>query len=251
MSVNMGIRENIRSRIAKLGYGDNLRKFAAEKGLSNSYLNLILNGRRRYNEDWLKKIAEALGVQPYELLSDKPLVPYPQVRDEHAAAALVGDRFEKIKLFEDALSLGPGNDVSEIPPADYLPFLKKYLPRGYKSDPDRIVAFPTTGISMRPTINPGSIVWIDRKDIVPKEGEIYAFWLDDRQAVTVKRLIKHTKRYCIIDGDNKDAEDRRSEELREFPMAIDCKEDEEDGHIWPIRGRVIWILNRLIEAPKK
>ncbi|NLH75551.1 MAG: hypothetical protein GX465_00750 [Acidobacteria bacterium] len=247
----MGIRENIRREIARLGYGTNLSKFCRDKGLSTVYLNQLLNSRRRYNEDLLNKIAKALDVPVYQLFADEPLVPFPQVRDEHAAAALVPDRFEKIKLFEDALSLGPGNDVSEIPPADYLPFLKKYLPRGYKSDPDRIVAFPTTGISMRPTINPGSVVWIDRKDISPKEGEIYAFWLEDRQAITVKRLIKHTKRYCIIDGDNKDAEDRRSEDLREFPMAIDCKEDDDDSHLWPIRGRVIWILNRLIEAPKK
>jgi transcriptional regulator with XRE-family HTH domain len=62
MFVEMGIRENIKGRIAKLGYGDNLRRFATEKGLSNSYLNLILNGKRRYNEDWLNKIASALGL---------------------------------------------------------------------------------------------------------------------------------------------------------------------------------------------
>jgi len=252
MFMEMGIRENIRGRIAKLGYGDNIRKFASEKGLSNSYLNLILNGRRRYNEDWLNKISEALGVQPYELLSDKPLIPYVQVREEHAQYGLTPDHYEKIKLFEDPLSLGPGNEVSDVPPADYLPFLKKYLPRGYKSDPDRIIAFPTAGISMKPTINPGSIVWIDRKDVAPKEGEIYAFWLADRHAVTVKRLIKLSKkRYCIIDGDNRDAEDRKSPDLQDFPMVIDCKDHEDQGDAWPIRGRVIWVLNRFIEEPKK
>jgi transcriptional regulator with XRE-family HTH domain len=248
----MGIRENIKRRIAMLGYGDNFRRFATEKGLSNSYLNLILNGRRRYNEDWLNKIAKALGVEPYELLSEKPLVPYVQVRDEHAVYTTAPDSFEKIKFFEDPLSLGPGNEISEIPPSEYLPFMKRLLPRGYKSDPDRIVAFPTAGISMKPTIFPGSIIWIDRKDIQPKEGEIFAFWLADRQAVTVKRLIKINKRFCIIDGDNKNEEERKLEELRDFPMVLDCKEHEDDqGHPWPIRGRVIWILNRLIEEPKK
>ncbi|MBE3109692.1 MAG: helix-turn-helix domain-containing protein [Acidobacteria bacterium] len=247
----MGVRENIRKQIARCGYGGSISKFAKDKGLSNSYLNEILNGKRRFNEDWLKKISEALGVEPWQLLSDQELVPYPQVREEHAQYILTSDRFENIKLFDDPLSLGPGNEISEIPPSDYLPFLKRYLPRGYKSDPDRIVAFPTAGISMRPTINPGSIVWIDRKDIQPKEGEIYAFWLADRNAVTVKRILKINKRYCIIDGDNKDAEDRKSEELRDFPMVIDCKENEDQGHPWPIRGRVIWVLNRFIEEPKR
>lgn len=252
MNGEMGIRENIRREIARCGYGGSIAKFAKEKGLSNSYLNEILNGKRRFNEDWLNKIAGALGVEPYELLADKPVVPYFQVREEHAAYHLVPEHFEKIKLFDDALSLGPGNEISEIPPSDYIPFMKKYLPRGYKSDPDRIVAFPTTGVSMKPTINPGSIVWIDRQDIQPKEGEIYAFWLADRHAVTVKRLIKINRRYCIIDGDNKSEEDRKTEELRDFPMVIDCKEHADDqDQPWPIRGRVIWVLNRLIEEPKK
>jgi transcriptional regulator with XRE-family HTH domain len=251
MSTKMGIRDNIRKEIAKQGYGSNLSKFCRDKGLSTVYLNQLLNSRRRYNEDLLNKIAEALAVPIFQLFANEPLVPYPQVREEHAAAYLVPDHFEKIKLFSDPLSLGPGNEISEIPPSDYIPFMKKYLPRGYKSDPDRIIAFPTAGISMKPVINPGSIVWIDRKDIQPKEGEIYAFWLIDRNAVTVKRLIKHTKRFCIIDGDNKDTDDRKSPELADFPMVIDCKENEDQDHPWPIRGRVIWVLNRFIEEPKK
>jgi len=251
MNVQMGVRENIRKQIDRLGYKGNLTRFSKDAGISNSYLNEILSGKRRFNEDWLHKVSKALGVQPYELFADEPLVPYSKVRDEHAQLGLPADNFESIKLFDDPLSLGPGNEISEIPPSEYLPFLKRYLPRGYKSDPDRIVAFPTTGNSMRPTINSGSIIWIDRKDVEPKEGEIYAFWLVDSHAVTVKRLIKHSKRYCIIDGDNKNEEDRKSEELRDFPMVIDCKENEDSGHPWPIRGRVIWILNRLIEMPKE
>lgn len=247
----MGIRENIRKEIINR-FGGNASAFAKAAKISAPYLNEILSGKRRYNEDHLKKISAALGVPAFQLLSDEPLVPYIQVREEHAAYHLVPEHFEKIKLFEDALSLGPGNEISEIPPADYIPFMKKYLPRGYKSDPDRIVAFPTSGISMKPTIYPGSIVWIDRKDIRPKEGEIFAFWLADRHAVTVKRLIKINKRYCIIDGDNKNEEERKLEELRDFPMVIDCKEYEDDqDQPWPIRGRVIWVLNRFIEEPNK
>jgi phage repressor protein C with HTH and peptisase S24 domain len=251
MCIGMGIRENIRLEIGRRFKG-NAAAFAKAAKISSPYLNEILNGKRRFNEDFLKKVSAALDIPSYQLLADEQLIPYFQVRDEHASAHLVPERFEKVKLFEDSLSLGPGNEIAEIPPADYLPFLKKLLPRGYKSDPDRIVAFPTTGISMKPTILPGSIVWIDRKDVQPKEGQIYAFWLADRHAVTVKRIIKINKRYCIIDGDNKNEDERSLEELRDFPMVIDCKDHEDDqGHPWPIRGRVIWVLNRFIEEPKK
>lgn len=246
----MGLRENIRREIERR-FAGNASVFSKATGISAPYLNEILSGKRRYNEDHLKKIAAALGLPVYQLLAEEPVVPYRQVREDHAAYHLVPDHFEKIKLFDDPLSLGPGNEISEIPPTDYIPFMKKYLPKGYKSDPDRIVAFPTAGISMRPTINPGSIVWIDRKDIQPKEGEIFAFWLADRHAVTIKRLIKINKRFCIIDGDNRNEEDRKLEELSDFPLVIDCKEHEDLGHPWPIRGRVIWVLNRFIEEPKK
>jgi len=248
----MSIRENIRKQLERLGYGSNLSRFCREKGLNVAYFNQFLNGRRRYNEDMINKLAEALNISVYQLFSDEPLIPYREAKEQHASHFLTDERYENIKLFSDSLSLGPGVEISEIPPSDYLPFLKKLLPKGYKSDPDRIVAFPATGISMKPTIMPGSIVWIDRKDIQPREGEIYAFWLKKWNSVTIKRLIKLSGgRYCIIDGDNRNEQDRKSEELRDFPMVIDCKEYEEGDYPWPIRGRVIWVLNRFIEEPKK
>jgi hypothetical protein len=50
----------------------------------------------------------------------------------------------------------------------------------------------------------------------------------------------------IIDGDNSNPEDRKTEELKDFPMVLNLKEYEHED-ISPIRGRVIWALNRLIE----
>lgn len=50
----------------------------------------------------------------------------------------------------------------------------------------------------------------------------------------------------IIDGDNQNPEDRKTEELRDYPMVLDLKEYTE-AYISPIRGLVIWVLIRLIE----
>jgi len=51
----------------------------------------------------------------------------------------------------------------------------------------------------------------DRLDVIPKEGEVYAFLLKDfHNSVTVKRLIKIDRHFMIIDGDNKGLEDRKS-----------------------------------------
>ena len=227
-----------------------IKTFAKEKNLNYSYLNLILNKRRRYNEDFLNKIAEALEVPIYELLSDVPLIPYSEKEPQLHFNSPEGE-YEGIKLFEDTISLGPGYELNQIAPIDYVPILKKFLPKGYKSDKDRIVAFYTKGISMKPTINDGSIVWIDRLDVIPKEGEIYAFILKDyNNMVTIKRLIKIDGHFLIIDGDNKNEEDRKTEELKDYPMVLNLQEYTE-ADISPVRGRVIWVLNRLIEKPKK
>ncbi len=220
-------------------------------GVTHPTINRLENGKQNVTLDVVEKIAKRLNVEVYSLFSKEPLVCYNLVREQHAMYTTPSDAFEHTKYFDSALSMGPGSDVGEIPPSDYLPFLKRLLPRGYKSDLDRIVAFPTTGNSMRPTINSGSIVWIDRKDIEPKEGQIFAFWLADRNAVTVKRLIRFKKHVCIIDGDNHNEEERRQEELQDYPMVLDCRDQEGQGEAWPIRGRVIWILNRLIDEPKR
>ena len=99
---------------------------------------------------------------------------------------------------------------------------------------------------MKPTINNGSIIWIDRMDVIPKEGEIYAFLLKDfSNCVTIKRLNKIDRYFFIIDGDNKDPRDRKSEDLRDFPMVLNLEEYGEED-ISPVCGRVIWVLNRMI-----
>jgi transcriptional regulator with XRE-family HTH domain len=56
----MSARDNIRKE-TNYRFGGKSAKFASEAGISNPYLNEIPNGKRRYNETWLLKIADALG----------------------------------------------------------------------------------------------------------------------------------------------------------------------------------------------
>jgi len=213
-------------------------------------INRIENGKQNVTVEFLLKLSKVLEVPLYKFFTDKPLVPYKSTNPKLEFNQPKGD-FEGIKLFEDTISLGPGHEINELPPKDYIPLSKKFLPKGYKSDPDRIVAFETEGISMKPTINDGSIIWIDRMDVIPKEGEIYAFLLKDfSNCVTIKRLTKIDRHFFIIDGDNKDPEDRKTEDLKDYPMVLNLEEYGEED-ISPVCGRVIWVLNRMIEKKKK
>lgn len=192
-------------------------------------------------------IATALQVEPWQLFTTQTLVPYsprePQISFEvREPKAPYGkpEAYEAVKLLQDPCSLGPGREISEEPPVDYAPILKRFLPKGFGSPPDRIVAFPTVGRSMSPTINDSSVVWIDRQDLLAKEGEIYAFLLPDK-TITIKRLIRVNEDHLIIDGDNRDTEARKMDELRGYPKILYLQED-----ISVIRGRVIWVLNKLV-----
>lgn len=242
----MSIRDAIKRLIEERGY-KSPRQFAIAKGVSYVYLNAILNGRR-LNEDTLEKIAQALGVPIFQLFSDEPLAPYRNIREEHTAYLTARDETENIKVFADSACLGPGYDMDSCVPAGLMPLPKKDLPRGFKSQEDRIICLPTKGTSMIPTIMPGSYIWIDRD--VPTEAvvqrSIYAFLLHDG-TVTIKRLIRVTNNSIIIDADNMDPSERSENgTLKDFPMVLPLCEDHS-----VIRGRVIWILNRLIEEPKK
>ena len=236
--------------------GFNIRKIRQLKGLTQeqlaslvdshqSNINRIENGKQNASVEFLLKLSEVLEVPLYKFFIDKPLVPYESTKPKLEFNQPKGE-FEGIKLFEDTISLGPGHEINALPPKDYIPLSKKFLPKGYKSDPNRIVAFETEGISMKPTINDGSIIWIDRMDVIPKEGEIYAFLLKDfSNLVTIKRLTKIDRYFLIIDGDNKDPEDRKTEDLKDYPMVLNLEEYGEED-ISPVCGRVIWVLNRLI-----
>lgn len=123
----MGFRENVRREIS-LHYSGNVSRFAKEHGMSNSYLNEILSGKKRLNEDTLNKFSKALGLPLYALFADEPVVPFkqrePQIK-QGAAEAVALDKasaevYEPVKLFNDLISLGPGFELSEMVPDERM-----------------------------------------------------------------------------------------------------------------------------------
>jgi len=237
MNEDMGIRENIRKAI-ELKYAGNVTRFSREHHLSNSYLNEILSGKRRLNEDMLNKLAKALDVQVFELYADRPMVPY-ESREPVLQFNMPGAAIEGIKVFEDPVCLGPGYNMDDLKPAGYMPIPKADLPRGYKSDKDRILCFRTAGYSMEPTIYDDSYVWIDRYIDDAQPGGIYAFLLEDG-SVTVKRLMSRHPDYLVLGSDNCAQPG--------FPRMLHLRAADEPT---VIRGRVVWIMNRLVPKPKK
>lgn len=237
--------------------GFNIRKFRELRGMTEdqlaikigshqSNINRIENGKQNYTLDFFFKLSETLKTPAYEFFSESKLVPY-EVKEPNLIFDMPSGEIEGVRCFDSPVCLGPGYNMDEMQEIGFLPMYKAELPVGYKSEPDRIVCFLTSGLSMAPTIMPDSHIVVDR--FVPMEwvvpGGIYAFLLPSGD-VTIKRLLKLTDDSAIIDADNPDPKERQEGTTKDFPMIVHLREDESI-----VRGRVIWILNRLIEKPKQ
>jgi len=232
----------IRKKRLQKGYTQ--RQVAAACGVRPSYIARIENGRANFTIEKFLKIASFLQVPPYGLFDTKPLVPYRQKPPRLVFDSPEGD-YTTVKLFADPGMLAPGYEISELIPLDFVPVLKDLVPHSTKADKDRVVAVLAADNGMAPVINRGSVIGLDRSDVEPRVGEIYAFLLREAQnAVTIKRLTKIDRHHLIIDGDNPSPSLRRSGELKDYPMLLSLKKGEhEDAPL--IRGRVLWVLNRL------
>jgi transcriptional regulator with XRE-family HTH domain len=243
MNGNHMNRTEIGQRIRSIRQSRNIgRKVVASALRADvSYITKIEKGGANFTINKLLKIAESLNVETYQFFSDVPLVPATR-KDPTLQFNMPHAEIEGIKCFDSPLCLGPGFNMDDAQLVGYLPISKTELPIGYKSEPDRIVCFPTTGDSMMPTIMPDSHIVIDR--YVPAEwitsGGLYAFLLPNED-VTIKRLIKIMHDSVIIDGDNKDEVARKTGSVRNFPTVLGLRDDESI-----FRGRVIWILNRFV-----
>jgi transcriptional regulator with XRE-family HTH domain len=239
----MGFRDNIRREIAGK-FGGNVMLFAKKAGISNSYLNEILSGKRRFNETHIVKIAAALGVPEYYLFADEPLVSKVQAEKEPAIVEVFPDQetkieyskfrsrddFVPIRILEDATSLGHGSIIAQERTRGYSLVYRQALPKQavkQSRQAERVVALFADGDSMMPTIQGGSLIAIDIEDKAEIHNyKIYAVEIPD-EGVTIKRVFKDED-HLILLADNRD--------FPGFPRAINLR----GLNYNPVCGRVVW-----------
>lgn len=241
------IGRSIRKKRLQAGLAQ--REIAQAVQVKPSYIARIENGKANFTIDKLLGIAKFLRVPVYSFFHSRPLTPFREKEPRLVFNSPEAD-YVAVKLFGDAALLGPGYEIGEMIPADYVPILREHLSEEQRGEKDRVAAFPAPDNTMAPTINKGAILWVDRKVPDPRVGDVYAFWLKDpSNTVTFKRLIHADHHFLIIDGDSRNERERTTGDLKDYPRVLSLKEYEQRG-IAPVRGRVVWALNRLLDKPE-
>jgi len=217
-------------------------------GIGLSYVTKIENGQANFTIDKLFAIAKNLNLPEYNLFSSETLVPKSLADKEPAIIEIFQDELSKkefeqyltrdklipIRILEDSASLGTGRIVAQEKTKGYALIRREIIDKNawtQKRGNEKIICLLAEGDSMKPTIKDGSLLVIDLEDIKEiHNSKIYAIELPGER-VTIKRVRIHNN-HLMLFADN-----------REDPNYPKCILIKQKRH--PIRGKVIWALNKL------
>lgn len=217
-------------------------------GVALSYVTKIENGQANFTIDKLFAIAKNLNLPEYNLFSSETLVPKSLAAKEPAIIEIFQDELSKkefeqyltrdkvmpIRILEDSASLGTGRIVAQEKTKGYALIRREIIDKNawtQKRGNEKIICLLAEGDSMKPTIKSGSLLVLDLEDIKEiQNGKIYAIELPD-EGVTIKKVYKRND-HLMLFADNR--------EDPNYPKCILLKQKH-----YPIRGKVIWALNKL------
>lgn len=182
--------------------GKNLNKIRTEKnltmkevearaGLQGGNISRIEKGKQWVNEQNLYRIADALGVKPFELFID----------DEEKQH---DDRYVTFKQLDVQASAGSGSFPEESPEVlREISVLTTWARQMLGViDPSRVNIISCKGDSMMPTINPGDIVFVDTAVRHFETEGIYALCWQGRTILKRLRAMFDGSGRLAIQSDN-------------------------------------------------
>jgi phage repressor protein C with HTH and peptisase S24 domain len=206
--------------------------------------------------DILKEVCDQNGISPLWLLTgegpmkrkDIPIHSISQEFGEHAAMGddyVISDpeaehlgngylngesRFVFIPAYNVEASAGDGAFVIREQVIDSLAFKRDWIRHELGAQPSDLALIYVEGDSMWPTLAPGDIILIDRRDTRVSRDGIYVLRIDE--AVLVKRLHRLPGGIIEATGDNPAG--------RAFEIRLDTQDQD-----LAVIGRVVWAGKRL------
>jgi phage repressor protein C with HTH and peptisase S24 domain len=135
--------------------------------------------------------------------------------------------FVAIPLFDVRAAAGGGSLVDSERVLDVLHFKEEWIRAELRASPADLYLIFVDGESMEPTLRPGDVILVDRRDQAQRRDGIYVLRLDG--TLLVKRLQKLPGGVIKVSSDNRSYE----------PFSL--KLDEMEGQDMAIIGRVVWV----------
>jgi transcriptional regulator with XRE-family HTH domain len=164
------------------------RKDLAQRvNIDQTLINSMLRGERRFNEDQVLAIADALKMEPYRLFTSEKLLPETQVQEILKRAREFKDNYELVEEIEP-IACGNLSTISQHSIVGYKVFEKSFLKGMFKPFLTR-----ASGDSMFPTLLEGDLILFNRdpdKLQNPNPNKIYLVNLtpeEEEPNLTVKR----------------------------------------------------------------
>jgi transcriptional regulator with XRE-family HTH domain len=164
------------------------KELAQRINIDSTLINGMLRGERRFNEDQVMAIANALNLEPYQLFTTEKLIPESQSREIMKKALEFKDRFQLIEEIE-SIACGNLSNISQQAITGYKVFEKSFLKGTFKPFLTR-----ASGDSMFPTLSSGDLILFNRdpdKRQNPDPNKIYLVNLtpeEEEPNLTIKRV---------------------------------------------------------------
>ena len=211
----MSLSDRLKQRREELGYSQ--AKVAKIAGLSQPSYGDLENGKTQSSRK-LVQIANALQVNPEWLATGEgEMMTHQQKVDalvESLPNGITHDDIEPwrkdnqvwVDFYDVTFCCGVGAAQPEFEALKKtLPFDESFF-RYRKINPNNFKMIYATGDSMSPYINPHDAVGIDISDIQPKDGEVYALFLDGD--LMIKRVFREGGGVLRLASDNTNYRDK-------------------------------------------
>lgn len=236
---DMNLPDRLRAARAALSLGQ--KDFALQSGVSHSVYQKYELGTSKPGFDALEGFVKA-GVNPQWLLTGEGEMLLPPAACREASAAFFGNKpakaemrlasveqtdFVAIPLFDVRAAAGGGSVIDSERILDVLHFKEEWIRSELHASPADLYMIFVDGESMEPTLRPGDVILVDRRDQAQRRDGIYVLRIDG--TLLVKRLQKLPGSVIRVTSDNRSYE----------PFVL--KLEEMEGQDMAIIGRVVWV----------
>lgn len=210
---------------------------AKKAGISQSGIRRYFSGGEPTRPQ-LTALAEAVGVSLVWLATGEGspdsgpiLAPTNGERFHGHALADVIDEYAPVPLYDVQAAAGHGAVVGLESVTDMLLFKRVWIHQELHANPSDLYLIHVDGESMEPTLRPGDVILVDRRNAqaVPRDG-IYVMRMDD--TLLVKRLQRLPGRKVKVTSDNPAYDP--------FELSLD-----DPGDDLAVIGRVVWSGRRM------